>query len=87
MGQDTEVDRVVLDGYDSRDLASKILAADRLLDHADLDDEHRPAIMGTLVRAARSLATRVVVADQHADRPDGEPARLPASGAEATAGG
>ena len=64
-----EADHVVLDGYDSRDLASKILAADRLLDHADIDDAQRPAIMGALVRAARSLATRVVVADEADDVP------------------
>ena len=76
MADGCDVDRVVLDGYESRDLASKIIAAGELLDHEDIGDEQRPAILGALVRAARSLATRVVTADAADDVPvDHHPSR------------
>lgn len=54
---------VVLDGHDSRGLASTILIARGLLDHEDLDEAQRQTILRSMARAATSLAHLVTAAE------------------------
>lgn len=62
---------VVLDAHQSRGLASTILIARQLLDHDDLDPDQRQRILGSLARAATTLAHHVVAADPAGETPVG----------------
>ena len=63
MQSDPATHHVLLDAHESRGLASTVLIARQLLDHDDLDPDQRQRIMGSLARAATTLAHHVLAAE------------------------